>query len=504
MATIRGADMAGEAVYCGNCGTALPPASRFCSSCGRPQDDFMAAMGPASVTASASSLDPDPPPAEHQAPLPPPRAERGGVRRSGRLSPEADELLQHVATQLRAPTVALAGLAALAGLLASLVVGFLAAVALPDRSAIGASGRDTDVVTDGLRLAVAATLADIEVAGFRLQLLPSVFVLAPIAGTAFGAYVQFSRVAGLGPRAQLASAAAAGVPLALAMVLLTVTVGGDLAGFDAAFPVGSVLFLSLLWGALGGVLGTWVAIRRRAPETAIDVVPQALSAPLRAIATPLRALAVLLVVTGALALLYVELQTLRGAQSARAASAGTLDAGGDAERSTAVALVENALSVADLAVATTGLGMFTAFQDPPLPAEFGDSRLRETLGAGREERLFAYRDALPAYVFIPGLLLLIALPVALAVFGGFSTARRMDAPSPAVAVGWGALVGIVWALALVILRAQSTADELLAGSLFASVLLVATLAGALGGFLAGPRPGRPLAAPPTPLEGQDG
>jgi hypothetical protein len=81
-------------------------------------------------------------------------------------------------------------------------------------------------------------------------------------------------------------------------------------------------------------------------------------------------------------------------------------------------------------------------------------------------RLFDYSDALPALVFIPGMLLLIAL--------------------------WGAAVGPIWAILMVVLNglASKTADLPLFGrgsgdSVFGFVLLVGLLVGAGGGALAG-------------------
>ena len=58
-------------------------------------------------------------------------------------------------------------------------------------------------------------------------------------------------------------------------------------------------------------------------------------------------------------------------------------------------------------------------------------------------------------MFLPELLILLGAALAAALYSGFATARRAAAPTQLLAVGWGALTGIVWAIALVILRALS-------------------------------------------------
>jgi hypothetical protein len=229
------------------------------------------------------------------------------------------------------------------------------------------------------------------------------------------------------------------------------------------------------------------------------VLPAAAVRPVRAVLSPLAPLAVLLATMGILGLAEWEVQTIKGEQQAKLG------------RSTGGALVENVLMTGDHAVNTTGMGMFASFTYPPLPV--GDDKVaalydnftkRDSsstsesesgfrggslaglggLGSGEATaRVFAYSDALPAYVFIPGLALLILLPIAFALYSGFATARRSGARTAGAAAGSGALTGLVWALAVVLLRSVCDIAWLVGNSLFLDTFLVATLAGAVGGLL---------------------
>ena len=66
-------------------------------------------------------------------------------------------------------------------------------------------------------------------------------------------------------------------------------------------------------------------------------------------------------------------------------------------------------------------------------------------------RVFAYDDALPGYVLLPALLLLMGLITLAAVYAGFSAARAVDAGSLGTGAAWGAITGPAWAIALAIL-----------------------------------------------------
>ena len=103
-------------------------------------------------------------------------------------------------------------------------------------------------------------------------------------------------------------------------------------------------------------------------------------------------------------------------------------------------------------------------------------------------RIFAYRGAYPSYVYVFLLIVLILVPVVFAAYAGFSSAIAAGARNVRTAIGCGALVGVIWALIMVALRAIEDSQLIVGSSLFAWVLLIAGAAGALGGFLASLRP----------------
>jgi hypothetical protein len=102
-------------------------------------------------------------------------------------------------------------------------------------------------------------------------------------------------------------------------------------------------------------------------------------------------------------------------------------------------------------------------------------------------RAFDYDAALPGYVLLPALVLLMGLLALAALYAGFGAARTVKAGSLASGAGWGAITGPVWALtmvALVILAGglfHGDADD---ASVFGVFLLGGGLLGAAGGALA--------------------
>ena len=74
-------------------------------------------------------------------------------------------------------------------------------------------------------------------------------------------------------------------------------------------------------------------------------------------------------------------------------------------------------------------------------------------------RIFSYDDALPAYVFLPALVILLSLNALGALYAGFAAARALGADTPTSAAAWGAITGPAWAVTMAI-------AVLLAGGLF--------------------------------------
>ena len=172
---------------------------------------------------------------------------------------------------------------------------------------------------------------------------------------------------------------------------------------------------------------------------------------------------------------HLEIQTIRGQQEALTSVRPKLGAE-----------IENVLFVPDLGVDIAGLAVLAQFENSVLPV---DDDEQDDLAAGLDGgrgRIFDYNAALPIFVFLPELLVLMGTMLVTALYGGFATARRALAGTQVLAAAWGALTGIVWAAALVLLRALAYGQSTTGASVFANALLIGTLAGAVGGFIALP------------------
>jgi hypothetical protein len=159
-------------------------------------------------------------------------------------------------------------------------------------------------------------------------------------------------------------------------------------------------------------------------------------------------------------------------------------------RSTATALVEEALFAGEHGVHLTALGAGARFApDGPgalgLPLPVADAA--DVPGDDGRLRIFSYDDALPAYVLLPALVVLMGLLVLAALYAGFAAARAAAAPTLLRGAAWGALTGPAWAIAMVLLTAlagglfHGDADG---GSVFGLFLVFGALLGAAGGALA--------------------
>jgi len=257
-------------------------------------------------------------------------------------------------------------------------------------------------------------------------------------------------------------------------------------------------FLALLWGGLGALVGVGVSLRREGtpfplPRERVEV-PPALRPLGRVVVATLRPLGVLLAITAVLGTLAWVAYAL-------------IDE--DTEEHRARDTVEVALYGVDHAVHFAELGAFVSFEpspeeleQPALPAPTSDA---DEVDPDDGHRFFAYRDAVPAYLFVPGVIVLIALPLLLALYGGFVAAGAAGAAgasiSPGVAAAWGAVVGPVWAIVMTILDTLATksiefealgrSEEVAifgsadGGGVFLFFLLIGGVLGALGGMLAG-------------------
>lgn len=451
---------------------------------------------PYPTSASAGEQPPRPQAATPHTPPPyPPRPESATAPRS-----DAEELARKLSAQLRRPALVVALLGGVAAAAAVLVAGFLVAVAFPDEeSLLGTLGVDVNPVTEAFRQAVgflqvrfeSVPFAGVDIpslasAGGRVT--PLLGLIFPIGACALAGTAGASRMGSMAPWARLAVGASVAVPFALLMLVFALFAG------DVEPSAGGTFLLALLWGGLGGVLGTGARLRGEAAGAGRIAarLPEPLRAVGRASAATLVPLALLLFVTGVLGTASWVTQSLTEPAS---------------EGSRARTTVEVALFAGEHAVHFAELGAFVPFEASTteadrsvLPAPAAEpARVAE----GGQFRIFGYRDGLPTYVFVPGLILLIALSLVFPLYAGFRAAgAALRGGSPLLGAAWGALVGPVWALVMAVLDVLATKtievealgqSESLAifgsskaGAPFAIFLLLGTLLGALGGGLASP------------------
>ena len=487
--------MAGtETRYCANCGERISARSRFCPACGARQEDFLVAdpepvaatpePAPAPPTPPAAPPEPEPEPAPPPLPPTPPAPEPPRAEplreRIGRVDPQAGELSGLLMGHLAVPGVVAAGLAALAAAAIVLGAGLVIALITPDASILGVVGRDGGLLTEGLRQAVSTLLAPVidtgPLSAASGRLAPMIFVAIPIGAVAWATRWQLGRTEGAQPAARIAWAAAVGLPFGLLMLAFAV-LGGDSDVTSVSPSAGSAFGLGLLWGVIGGVLGAATALPlgtaaegRTAPPLVRRIVTAA--------AATLRPLGALLIACAALGLVGWLVQVGADVDQVRAG------------RSTATALVEESLFVGEHGVHLAALASGARFTpDAPgaLGLPFPVDQAGDVPGRDGGLRIFSYTDAMPAYVFLPALVLLIGLLILAALYAGFAAARAVGAATPPLGAAWGAVTGPAWAIAMSILTGlagglfHGDADG---GSVFGLFLLVGAVLGAGGGVLA--------------------
>ena len=423
--------------------------------------------------AGATPAPPTPPAPE------PPRAEPLRER-IGRVDPQAGELSGLLMGHLAVPGVVAAGLAALAAAAIVLGAGLVIALITPDASILGVVGRDGGLLTEGLRQAVSTLLAPVidtgPLSAASGRLAPMILVAIPIGAVAWATRWQLGRTEGAQPAARIAWAAAVGLPFGLLMLAFAV-LGGDSDVTSVSPSAGSAFGLGLLWGVIGGVLGAATALPL---GTAAEgrTVPPLVRRIVTATAATLRPLGALLIACAALGLVGWLVQVGADVDQVRAG------------RSTATALVEESLFVGEHGVHLAALASGARFTpDAPgaLGLPFPVDQAGDVPGRDGGLRIFSYTDAMPAYVFLPALVLLIGLLILAALYAGFAAARAVGAATPPLGAAWGAVTGPAWAIAMSILTGlagglfHGDADG---GSVFGLFLLVGAVLGAGGGVLA--------------------
>jgi hypothetical protein len=245
-------------------------------------------------------------------------------------------------------------------------------------------------------------------------------------------------------------------------------------------PAGNAFALGLLWGAVGGAIGAATKL----PLAGRVGLSPLLRRVLDAVVATLRPLAVVVLACTALALVGWLVQV--------GANAGDVRGG----RSAATALIEETVFAAEHGIHLTALAAGVLFRPDATTSAVGlpfpVSEPNAIPDAGGAFRIFAYSDALPAYVFLPALVLLLCLVALGAVYAGFAAARAVNADQVPLAAAWGALTGPAWAVAMAV--GLVAAGGLLHGdagdgSAFGIFLLGGAVLGAAGGALSASRAG---------------
>jgi zinc ribbon protein len=450
-----------ESIFCPNCGERISARARFCPSCGARQGEFRVAPP---ETEEPTAADPAP-----VVTYPPQR----GV--SDHSPGELSTLLRE---RLALPGIVAAGIAGATSAGIVLVAGLLIALITPDASILGTVGQDASVVTETFRQAVGTLLTAMVDPGLVIpgsrRIHPMLLLAIPLSALIFTTRWQLHRTEGAAPLARLGWAALIAVPFGLLMLAFAI-IGGETETTRISPSPGSAFALGLLWGALGGLIGAATKLPLR--ESVVRIPPAVRTVGAATLAT-LRPLAAVLVICTLVGLLGWLVQV--------GADAGGVRNG----RSAATALIEEAAFAGEDGVNLTALAAgarFRADANGPLGLPFPVADANDVPGSSGAFRIFAYDDALPAYVLLPALVLLMGLTTLAALYAGFAAARAVRAGTLGTGAAWGAITGPAWAFAmalLVILAGgifHGDADD---ASVFGVFVLGGALLGAAGGALA--------------------
>jgi len=411
------------------------------------------------------------------------------AERVEQVAPGAAELAGALGARLQTPGARAALVVGGVTFVAALIAGFLLAL-LPDSVLIGTLNPDTGYFSEALRLTVGTTLGSLrgDESGTSYQLLPLLAAVIPFAAAFLAARLASPSLGGMRERdAVLWSASGAIIFAVGALIVALVSTGSIQDKFEggASFNGLSVAFGAVALAGTGAALGALLGGRAAAPDRPREAPSPTVTHVGRALAGPLRGFAVLLAVMTVIALVNNVVATVDGRRSLGGNSVGA-------------SLVDTVAFSLDSGVNHAALSAFAEFHGEPALSLAEGKDLDSALDDKGRGRIFALTDGFPALWFIPLLLVSIAAFLLMALYSGFASARRMATPTQAVAIGYGALTGIVWAIGLVILRAAGVFDAMVGSSVFASVLLVGTAVGALGGALAFRPRERTVASAPAP------
>jgi hypothetical protein len=359
-----------------------------------------------------------------------------------------------------------------------LLAGLLIALVTPDSSIIGAAGVDASVVVETFRQALGTLLAPMVDPGTALlagsrRIHPMLLLAIPLTALALATRWQIHRTEGAPPLARLMWALLVAVPFGLLMLVFAV-IGGETESTSISPSVGNSFAIGLLWGVIGGAIGAATTL----PLGEAVTVPPVARRVLTAVTAALRPLAAVVLACTALALVGWLVQV--------GANAGDVRSG----RSAPTALIEETVYLGEHGVHLTALAAGVLFRPDAatnalgLPFPVDDPN--QIQGADGAFRIFGYADALPAYVFLPMLVIVLCLVALGALYAGFAAARAVGATSPPLAAAWGAITGPAWAVAMamaIVLAGGLLHGDAGDGSVLGIFLLGGALLGAAGGAL---------------------
>lgn len=490
-----------DAVFCESCGKSVAADATFCEHCG-------AALGGTPDSAAVPSQQPSSPaagaaPAPAGGPVSPGFTPQQAAERLEALTPGATELASQLAEQIKTPAVATAlaaGALAAAGVFA---VGVVLALVLSDQSLLGAVDIGKGVITAGF-----AQMLNFLQVGYSDRvgkLGPALFLVFPIGACALAAASQAKRTHGLTPATRLASGAGVGLVFGLLMLIPALAAGGLGGGQSGIDPdVLSAVLLGILWGAVGGLLGTYYVVRGELQPGFLDkLLPVTARDVSQTIFVALRPLALALAVATVAGTLAWTAETLLKSDLREG-------------HSTLVATVDHAAYAVEHGVHWTELGGLAEFRtedegtpvsgeiSTPIgaPVPVADPSEIKTDDQG-QYRVFGFNKAMPAYTFIPLLIFLIGMVLLLALNAGFAVARLRQPRTQWIGAAWGCLVGPIWATSMVIVNALVAKDffgRAVGDSVFGSFLLGGLVVGAVGGLLSTQSPRAQTVDPAAPTQ----
>jgi hypothetical protein len=446
-----------DTFFCKACGEPLAADSKFCEHCGVEQErrDDQSKLSFSKLVEEAR-----------------------GLERVEAIAPGAAEMASQIATQLRTPTVAMSLAAGALAAVGMFGIGLVFGLILSDRSALGFVDQGKGVI--GAGFAQMLNFLQIGYGDGVGKLGPALFVVFPIGACAVAAATQARRTLGLAPLTRLFSGAGVGLVFGLLMLVPALGAGG-LGGAQSTIEPNalSAVVLGALWGAVGGLLGTYYIVRTALkPGWLSASVPAPLHFAGRAAYLALRPLALLLVLMTVAGTLFWTVETLL-TPNLRSGS------------STPVATIDHAAYAVEHGVHWTELAGLSQFRmtgeggSSGVPVPTGDTT-KIRVGPTGDYRLFAFSRAMPIYTFAPLLIFLLASALLLAFSAGSAVAQSRHPDTPWIAAAWGSLVGPTWALAMVVLNAFVSNDffgRANGGSVFGVFLLGGLSVGALGGFV---------------------